>query len=245
VSTTLALTGWLVALAGFATAVVAHLRLARHLEAVARACHELRGPLAAVRLGLEFAVRFRQLPRHRFRAIALEDLAAARAARRGCGVDGRGVDAERVDLGELVADSVEAWRAYAATRGVCLQLVRPDHALLVTGERLRLAQAVGNLLANAIEHGGGEVVVSLRAESLVVRFEIVDEGPGLPAPIDRLCERRAGRRRSGEHGHGLGVVSAVAAAQGGRLASAPSDRGARLVLEFPRAGLHADELSAS
>jgi signal transduction histidine kinase len=255
-SATLGFVGWLVAVAGVAAAGIAHVRLARHLEAVARASHELRGPLTAVRLALELAARLRQLPRDRLRAIelelgratiALEDLGAARVARLGRTGSGRDGGAEPFDLCQLVTDSVEAWHAPAAARGVDLQLVRPGHELLVVGQRLRLAQAIGNLLANAIEHGGGTVMVRLRREPSGIRLEIVDQGPGLPAPVDRLRQRprrlRPRRRRDGR-GHGLAVVSAVAAAHGGRLAAAPSDRGARLVLELPSATSVAAELTA-
>jgi signal transduction histidine kinase len=106
----------------------------------------------------------------------------------------------------------------------------------VVGDRPRLAQATGNLIANAIEHGGGPVEVRGRLEGSSVRIEVIDGGAGLAAPLDELA-RRARRRAwlGGDRtrGHGLAVAAAVAAAHGGRLAAAPCDRGARLVLELP------------
>ncbi len=110
----------------------------------------------------------------------------------------------------------------------------------MAGDRLRLAQAVGNLVANAIEHGGGTVEVRGGAHRDRVRLEVIDGGTGLPEPVDRLV-RRAGhghtrrdraRKRAGR-GRGLAIAAAIAEAHGGRLAAAPSERGARLVLELP------------
>lgn len=231
-SVVLGIGGWLLAVTGIGIAALIRLRLARQADAVARACHEVRGPLTAVRLGLELGGRLRQLSQSRLQAIelelsraavALDDLSAGRALR---------IAAEAVDIAELVTSSVEAWRPVAASNGTTIILHASPLPLRVAGERLRLAQAVGNLLANAIEHGGGAVQVRLRHEAARACIEVMDDGPGLPAPIDHLLRRGANRGRAGR-GHGLGIVSAVAAAHGGRLAVAPSNRGARIVLELP------------
>lgn len=246
-SAVLGLTGWFLAAACLGAAAIVRTRLARHAEAVARACHELRGPLTAVRLGLELGARISRLPDTRLRAIelelgraalALDDLSAVRGGRRWpvLPVAPSVTCTGPVDLAELVADSVEAWCAPAAARGCRLRVDRPRHQIPVDGDRLRLAQAIGNLIANAIEHGGGLVEVGLRTGPGLVRIEVVDGGPGLPAPIERLCRRRGRelrRRRHDERGHGLAIVNAIAATHGGRLAAAPSDRGARVVLELP------------
>jgi signal transduction histidine kinase len=206
------------------------------MEAVARACHELRGPLAAVGLGLELGVRLGELSPAQLRALdlelgraslALDDLAAV-------GVRAReGRVRQEVDVAELLTDSVEAWRAAAGARGMALALEWSGAAGRVWGERLRLAQATGNLIANAIEHGGGEIRVrgSLAHERACVRIEVVDAGPGLPAPVADLARRpRAGR---GARGRGLAIAATIARDHGGRLAAAPCERGARLVLELP------------
>jgi signal transduction histidine kinase len=233
-----ALSGWMLAACATVVALIAWRRLRWRLETVARACHELRGPLSAVRLGVELAGRLGELSVGRLRAIDLElaraalvldDLSAART--RSVMVPRR----DQVDVEQLLVDSVEAWRASAAARQVRLGLEWCGERVLVGGERLRLAQATGNLIANAIEHGGGEVVVHghvVRGE--VVRIEVVDDGPGLLAPVAELARQaHAGR---GPRGRGLAIALAVAQAHGGRLAAAPSDRGARLVLELPVSG---------
>jgi signal transduction histidine kinase len=101
----------------------------------------------------------------------------------------------------------------------------------VRGDRFRIAQATGNLIANAIEHGGGVVEVQGRGHAAGARIEVTDSGCGLPAPVAELA-RRAHRGR-GPRGRGLAIALAVAEAHGGRLAAAPSERGARLVLDLP------------
>jgi signal transduction histidine kinase len=104
------------------------------------------------------------------------------------------------------------------------------------GDRYRLAQATGNLIANAIEHGGGEVEVLGRLDGAHVRVEVTDHGPGLPAAVSELA--RGARGGKGRRGRGLAIAATIARHQGGRLAAAPSERGARLVLELPAAPAH-------
>jgi signal transduction histidine kinase len=230
--------GWALALAGLGMGAVLHFRLARQSDVVARASHELRGPLTAARLGLEPGLRGRQLPPRRLRAIelelgraslALEDMSAPPTRRHPPRL-------EVVELPQLAADLVEAWRPVALARGTELRFQACPGGALVRGERLRLAQAIGNLVANAIEHGGDEVEVRLWTGRAMVRLEVVDSGPGLPAPIADLGPaRRRWSAVSPKRGHGLAIVRAIAASHGGRLIAAPSGRGARLVLEFPAA----------
>jgi signal transduction histidine kinase len=231
------LAGWTASSIAALAALVVWRSRATRMEAVARACHELRGPLTAARLGLEMGARTGELSLARLKAIdfelrqaalALDDLASARTASTA---DRHG---EQVDVAELLASSVEAWRASAAARGVDLRMQCSEPAARVWGDRLRLAQATCNLIANAIEHGGGTVHVRGRRAEGAVRIEVIDGGPGLPAPVAELVRSARGGR--GQRGRGLAITTAIAADHGGRLAAAPSDQGARLVLELPAAG---------
>lgn len=236
---TVELAGWVLAAGAIAAAAVARHRRASLAEAVARTCHELRGPLTAARLGIVLALRSGQPADPRLRALeldlgratlAVEDLSDVSAPRRPQAA----VAGEEVDVAELLAESVEAWRGLATVHGGQLQLIPSRGRPIVLGQRLRLAQAIGNLVANAVEHGGGTVRLGWRVDAGLVRVEVVDEGHGLPASVTELVRRR--RRNAGSRrGHGLIVASAIAAAHGGTLTSAPSERGARLVLELPRA----------
>jgi len=231
-STTVTLGGWLSAL-GVATAW--RVALARRMALVARACHELRGPLTAARLAVQLAAHASPgaTPRGILRSIdtelgraglALADLSAAQRGARA------GDRLETFELAPLLVEAAAARHGEAWAKGVRLRLEPPPEGVLLRGDRLRLAQACGQLLANAIEHGGGEVLLRARASRHTVRVEVLDDGPGLPAPVAELVRRPRGLR-----GQGLAHAEDVAARYGGRLAAAPSERGARLVLELPTA----------
>ena len=239
------------AAAGWAAFVLAALVALRSLhaaavrgQAVARACHEVRGPLAAVRLGLEPGVggsigRLRAIQAELARATeALDDLQAVQR------IELAESETELICARIWLTDSVEAWRPVALAQGreVLLEWRGPDAA--VRGRQSRLAQVTGNLIANAIDHGQGTVVVRGWVEEEVVMVEVIDAGPGLPRPVaDRLAYsggrgrggREWGRSRPNGRGHGLRIARAVAEAHGGCLAAGQAERGARLVLTLPLA----------
>jgi signal transduction histidine kinase len=222
------------AAAGWGLVAAGWLRGRRRDVLVARACHELRGPLTAARLGLALAVRgggagpLAAVENELARAgRALDDLAEAPGG-------GRAPDRpEPVDVAALVARTVQAWAPFAHRHGATLRLTGGGGEAWVWGDPVRLAQACGNLLANAAEHGGGDVAVAVRVRGRRVLVDVEDGGPGLDTAPGELA--RAGRHRRRERGHGLAVAAEVAARHGGRLAGAPSPRGARLVLDLPAA----------
>jgi two-component system, OmpR family, sensor kinase len=108
----------------------------------------------------------------------------------------------------------------------------------------RLAQALRNLLGNAIEHTTpGSGVVRMRVQALAgerVRFLVEDDGPGIPLDQrERIFHRfhrtdAARDRASGGTGLGLAIVRAIADAHGGSVSAADStEGGARIELELP------------
>jgi len=217
--------GWVLAVAA-ATLLLLERRSARRTaERVVRACHELRGPLTTVLLALDrpgsatVEAVAAELDRARR---AVDDVSAAVARRRAA-------DERRpVDLRQLAEPLVEVHDALARRHGRQVRLdVRAAPAVL--GDRSRLAEAVGNLLRNALEHGTGPVVLRIDDAGGRARLEVLDGGPGLPAPVDVLLRDR----RRGQRGRGLAIAREVAGAHGGSLRAAPSAAGARLVLELP------------
>jgi signal transduction histidine kinase len=204
------------------------------MEDVARACHEVRGPLTAARLGLSSSLRAGLLSPARARALDQQLERAARAiadlehTQRGSVAVA--VEPGIVDVDGLVLDSIAAWWASAEARGTVLQHARLGPPARVRGDRVRLAQALGNLIANALEHGSGPVRVRCSNDGEAVRVEVQDSGPGLRAPVGELARRRRGR---GARGRGLAIASSIVTAHGGRLSSAPSESGARIVMALP------------
>lgn len=235
-SSAAALGGWVAA--GIAATMMIAVRrmLGSRMEAVARACHELRGPLTAARLGLSLGSRGGELSADRLRAIDTE-LGRATLALQDLSNLGQGAPRlgalEKVDLRMLMGDCVRAslGLADALEATVTWEWVGPPAS--IWGARLRLAQALGNLIANAIEHGGGVVCVRGVVAEQVARIAISDEGAGLAAPVAELI--RAPRRGRGVRGRGLAIASAIAHAHGGRVTAAPVQYGGRVVLELPLA----------
>lgn len=232
--TALGLLGWCAALAALGVAMVQTLRLRERRELVARACHELRNPLTAARLLVATMERREEAPGSRISAldaelhragVALDDLAAARV--------GRVVELrdEPVEVGELVEEQLASWHVVARAFGSDLRVGPTLPGVLVRGDRVRLAQALSNLVANALEHGRGPVDLVVRRRGAAVQVEVADHGPGLPASMDELTRRRRGGR--GRRGRGLAIADQIARSHGGRLATAPTEGGARIALELP------------
>jgi signal transduction histidine kinase len=211
--------GWLVA----AAMLVLVLRLRARLELVARAEHELRGPLTAFSLALD-AARGTAAGR-RLRAVleaelararaGLADLAAARAGRRAEPV------VERVRVDSLLRSSAAAWEG----RGRRVS-VRSDAGLaVVAGDRGRLAQALGNVISNAVEHGAGDVTAVATRTPDRVRIEVTN---ATTDGSEIHCDGEGGGR-----GRGLEIAADAAADLGGSLSSAIGPRRARTVIELP------------
>jgi signal transduction histidine kinase len=229
-----ALSGWLAAVVAVGLWFLLQRLSAARMEAVVRACHELRGPLTAARLGLELGTRGQGLSSTQARAIdtelgratlALDDLAAVPSGRTPA------MRWDDLELVELTSISAEAWRPAAEAAGVRLEWIVPNMQVWLTGDAGRLAQAIGNLIANAIEHGGKRAEVRVRWQRDLAQVEVADDGPGLAEPLDALARRA--RNGQGSRGRGLVIAANVAALHQGRLEAVSGGPGARLVLTLP------------
>jgi signal transduction histidine kinase len=221
------MTGLLI-LAGVAIAALgaaAHgRRVARGLrERAARVAHEVRGPLSAAHLALYGAARRGELGpvlvaalelELRRAALALEDPSAARP--------------QDVDLHALLTLQLQTWRDVAAVHHKTLTLEPGPGTALVHADVLRLVQALSNVVANAIEYGGLQIVIRTIHAGEHIRVEVTDGGPGLPASVAELARRpRAGR---GARGRGLAITRAVLAHCGGRIVALSTASGVAIDL---------------
>jgi signal transduction histidine kinase len=226
--------GWPMA-ATLAAAVAAQgLQAGRRRTALNQALHELRRPLQALALAGGAGGE---------PASAVESsvqLAAAALERLDREVNGGGLRRpfETIELRALLEAAVRRWQARAALGGGSLQLRWRAGRAAVLGDRVELAQALDNLLVNAIEHGGPTISVDARPHRGRVRIVVADSGRAArPAgrresPAEAIA-RLSGRRR---RGHGLAVVRRVAAAHDGRFALRRSERGSLALLELPLTG---------
>ncbi len=129
-----------------------------------------------------------------------------------------------VDLAVLAADCVEAARPRADEKGVALVL-EAGAVPALSGDRVRLAQVLDNLVSNAIKFtpGGGKVTVGLAQQNGHVLVAVSDTGIGIPvAEQGRLFERffrTSGATQRAIQGTGLGlaITKAIAEAHGGEI----------------------------
>jgi signal transduction histidine kinase len=141
-----------------------------------------------------------------------------------------------VAVAPMLASAVGRWLARARLVGGELRLTEAAPAV-VDGDPLALAQALDNLIVNAIEHGGPAVEVAARRHGRRIRIAVSDSGrarrPGSRrrAPAEVLA-RLTGRKR---RGHGLAVVRRVAAVHRGRFELRSSEAGSVAMLELPLA----------
>jgi two-component system OmpR family sensor kinase len=200
--------------------------LQRERDLVADAGHELRTPLALLRTELELALRHGRSPEElrlavrasmeevdRLAQLADDLLLIARYDR------GRlPLRVESLDAGELVSSVVRRfqWRADESARPLAGQA---PPGLQLRGDRIRLEQALGNLVDNALRYGRGRV--SLRATGVdgTIELHVEDQGDGfrdgcLERAFERFSRAQHGVEGSGA-GLGLSIARVIAEAHGG------------------------------
>lgn len=193
-------------------------------ERAARVAHEVRGPLTAAHLAVHGAARRGELGPVLVAALELELRRAALALK-----DPSEACPQDIDLHDLLTVQFQTWRDIATVHQKALTLELGPDTALVHADSLRLAQALSNVVANAIEHGGRQIVIRTVLTGDRIRVEVTDDGPGLPASVAELSRRpRAGR---GERGRGLAITRAVLAHCGGRIFALSTGPG--VVIDLP------------
>src|SRR5438552_1893959 len=89
------------------------------------------------------------------------------------------------DLGELAAELAEMYEPLAEESGAGIRFDPPARAVPLFGHRQLLAQAVSNLIENAVRYGstGGDIRVAVEGQGKQVRIEVADHGPGIPTEL--------------------------------------------------------------
>ncbi|MEU4401563.1 HAMP domain-containing sensor histidine kinase [Micromonospora orduensis] len=138
-------------------------------------------------------------------------------------------------------DAPALLRGIVAARGWTRRVLVSGDPVTVRTDARRLERVLANLVANAVEHGGGAITATVTGAGPLVVFEVTDEGPGIPAEhlprvFDRFHKVDPSRSAPGS-GLGLAIAREHATLLGGALSvrSAP-DAGARFRLELPAGG---------
>ena len=233
-------------------------RSEQHDSFINAVTHELKTPVASIRLHLETLQR-RELPEARkqeFYSLMLKDAdrltetveQVLRAGRAGDKKAGR--EKASVDFGQLVRDCVDAMRTrYHLPPGSLRyeEMAANGGGAHVRGSQEDLRTAVANVLDNAIKYSGEHVDVQVRLETRndkQVVLSVQDHGVGI-APEDlkrifRRFHRITSRSLAHVKGTGLGlfIVKSIAKKHGGRAfaTSEGEGQGATLVIELPKIG---------
>jgi signal transduction histidine kinase len=210
---------------------------ARERTFVADASHELRTPLAILKTELELALRRGRT--HEELTAALRS--AAEETDRLVALAEDLLVIARSDQGRLPIRPEELRASDVLGR------VRDRHAphaavasdvdgLVLRADPVRVEQALGNLLDNALRYGGARVELAAEARGGAVRLHVRDDGPGLPADLAAFerFTRADGARGRGGAGLGLAIVAAIARAHGGAAGAAERPGGgADVWIELP------------
>jgi two-component system OmpR family sensor kinase len=225
---------------------------------VADASHELRTPLATVAGVLELhqsgslpagpdldeALRRASQETQRMSDLVADLLLLAHLDQ------GRPLDQQRVDLGEIVADAAFDASIYQRDRSIVTDLA-PD--AFVIGDEQRLRQVVTNLVTNALTYtpDHGSIELRVRADGDICIVEVRDDGPGMTADaaahaFDRFYRVDTGRSRArGGAGLGLSIVASIVAAHHGDVSvETEPGHGATFRVVLPRAAAPATEPAA-
>jgi two-component system OmpR family sensor kinase len=215
---------------------------ARERTFVADASHELRTPLSILKAELELALRKGRTLEQRTAALRsaadetdrlvqlAEDLLVIARSDQGR----LPIRPERVEARAVL----EAVAERHAGRGGSLE-VRAADGVELDVDRMRIEQAVGNLVDNALRYGGSTVELAAEAERDGVRLWVRDDGAGFPdgfaaQAFERFTRADAARSRGGA-GLGLAIVAAIAQAHGGAAGAANRpEGGAEVWIVLPR-----------
>lgn len=222
----------------------------RERNFIAEAAHQLRTPVAGIKLLAEDLQRTCQThPDRPPDREVLDELhgAAARAAHlvqqlltlaRAGRLERPGADAERFDLAALVQQAVTRWNGPAAAAGKTLDVQVAPGPVWLTGNAFMLEEALSNLIDNALLHGGQAVQVQVERSEREALVHVLDDGPALESATraHMLAPFWRGREsRPGGSGLGLPIAEKAVRRLGGalRIASRPQAPGTRITFHLP------------
>lgn len=198
------------------------------------ASHQLRTPLAALRIELEALELRGDPPPEVSRALVEVDrlqatidtlLSVARDSLQGPG---------EADLGALLRDLEERWHGTLAAEGRPLRVTLAENGLVARASPGVVSEVIGVLLDNAQRHGSGAVSMTARAANGSIAVDVGDEGDGFAGDPELAFARRSGSGNPGGHGIGLDLARSLALGEGGKLLVTRATPHPVLTLLLPR-----------
>jgi signal transduction histidine kinase len=216
---------------------------------VAAASHDLRTPLASLRLLVESIddgvvtgeTRDRYLAEIRTHVAVLSDLIDDLFELSRIEAGDIAWTMRRVEVGDLIGETVAAMRAPAEQRGVRIAAEPPGASVVAEADAEKVQRVLFNLIQNAIRHtpADGSVTVRARPHGGEVEVEVADNGEGIPAGAgERVFEAfYRGDASRGDDGAGLGLAisRAIVEAHGGRIWLEDAMPGTRVRFTLPAA----------
>ncbi len=204
---------------------------------VADASHELRTPLALLKTELEVALRRPRTPEELEQALRSASEETDRLSRLAedllliarSDAGGLPIRRERISAAGVLEAVAGRFAPLAGERGRPLDVLPPD-GLVLDADPVRLEQALGNLVDNALAHGDGRIVLSARPrDDDLVELHVADSGPGFPRGFIAHAFDRFSRpdhaRGGGGSGLGLSIVELIARAHDGSAGAENRDEG--------------------
>lgn len=182
----------------------------------ADASHQLRTPLAGLRLRLENAERSPAADHREALRESIADIDRVEATIDELLTLARDVPQDRgaLDVSDVLAQVDRSWTPVLAADGRTLTIESPSGLLPVRASRAAVGHVLDALVENAVTHGAGGVRVAARSAPGGIAIEVTDEGAGVSeADQSRIFERRQGSRS----GIGLALARSLAEAEGSRL----------------------------
>jgi signal transduction histidine kinase len=211
-------------------------RLAAVGRLAAGLAHEIRNPIAAMRLKAENALAGEDEGRRisALRSI-LEQVGRLDALLRDllAMTQKRELKPSEVDLKAFLERAADGHRELAASKGV--KLVAQAQPAMPRIDEAQMQRAIDNLVLNAIQNTppGGTVEIAAERVADHLRFRVRDTGQGVPTTIrERLFEPFVTGRAEGT-GLGLGAVREIARAHGGEARYIPEEEGSLFEIEVP------------
>ena len=215
-----------------------------HQAMMAEVSHQVRTPLAALRLRLDLLAEDADETTAADVAGAQQEIARLTRLVNGMLAMARAENVTAalvpISVHDIVQDRVAAWRPAADERDVTLTAACPEPVIGHACEG-HLEQILDNLLANALDalSAGRSIQVSAVAAGGTARVTVADDGQGMSGELKRTAFRRFASGRPGGTGLGLAIVDRLATANGGSAAMSDTPGGGLTVtIELPLATAH-------